>query len=156
MNINLTLIGQSIAFIFFVWFCLKFIWPPITNALEERRKKIADGLADAEAGHQKLEQAEIRFTEIVDEGKQEAASIISLAQKRGDEIIDESKQSAKEEGNRILEATKSDIEQEKEQARKELRQQVATLVIAGAEQILMKEIDQKAHNELLEKISSDL
>jgi len=156
MNINLTLIGQSISFIFFVWFCLKFIWPPIINALEERRKKIADGLADAESGHQKLEHAEIRFSEIVDEGKQEAATIISLAQKRGDEIIEESKQSAKDEGSRILEAVKGDIEQEKEQARKELRQQIATLVIAGAEQILMKEIDQKAHNELLDKITADL
>ena len=131
MNINLTLIGQSIAFAFFVWFCLKFIWPPVMNALEARRKKIADGLA-------------------------EAASIISLAQKRGDEIIDESKQSAREEGNRILEATKSDIEQEKEQARKDLRQQVASLVVAGAEQVLMKEIDQKAHDELLNKITADL
>ena len=156
MNINLTLIGQSIAFAFFVWFCLKFIWPPVMNALEARRKKIADGLADAESGQKKLEQAEVRYKELEDEGKQEAASIISLAQKRGDEIIDESKQSAREEGNRILEATKSDIEQEKEQARKDLRQQVASLVVAGAEQVLMKEIDQKAHDELLNKITADL
>ena len=156
MNINLTLIGQSISFAFFVWFCLKFIWPPVMNALEARRKKIADGLADAEAGQKKLEQAEVRYKELEDEGKQEAASIITLAQKRGDEIIDESKQSAREEGNRILEATKSDIEQEKEQARKELRQQVAALVVAGAEQVLMKEIDQKAHDELLNKITAEL
>ncbi|MEE8321836.1 MAG: F0F1 ATP synthase subunit B [Gammaproteobacteria bacterium] len=156
MNINLTLIGQSISFIFFVWFCLKFIWPPVINALEERKKTIADGLAAGEKGHHELVLAKQRFVELSKEGKQEAADIIALAHKRGDEIIDEAKESAREEGEYLLVAARSEIDQERMQAKEQLRKEVAALAIAGAEQILLREVDRKAHNEVLEKISAAL
>ncbi len=156
MNINLTLIGQSISFVFFVWFCLKFIWPPIVNALEQRRKKIADGLAAGEKGHHELELAQKKAVELIREGKEKAAEIISHAQKRHDEIVEEAKENAHTEGNRILASARSEIDQERLQVKEELRQQVALLAIAGAEQILMREVDKKAHKEALEKISAGL
>lgn len=156
MNINLTLIGQSISFIFFVWFCLKFIWPPIINALEERKKTIADGLAAGEKGHHELELAKQRFVELSREGKQEAADIIALAHKRGDEIIDEAKENARAEGEHLLVAARGEIDQERTQAKEQLRKEVAALAIAGAEQILLREVDREAHNEVLEKISASL
>lgn len=156
MNFNATFFGQLIAFAVFVWFCMKFVWPLLLGMIEEREKRIADGLAAAEEGEQKLEQAKSRLSEALEEGKNKAADIISQAQKRGDEIIEEAKQTAKSEGQRQLEAARSEIEQEKEQARQELRQQVAVLAIAGAEQILMREVDQNAHNDVLTKISSEL
>ena len=156
MNINLTLIGQSISFFFFVWFCLKFIWPPVINALEERKKTIADGLAAGEKGHHELVLAKQRFVELSKEGKQEAADIIALAHKRGDEIIDEAKENARAEGEHLLVAARSEIDQERMQAKEQLRKEVAALAIAGAEQILLREVDRKAHNEVLEKISAAL
>jgi len=156
MNFNATIIGQTIAFAVFVWFCMKFVWPLLLGMIEERERRIADGLAAGEKGEQKLIEAEQRFTAAVEEGKHKAAEIIGQAQKRGDEIIEEAKQSAKAEGQRQLEAAKSEIEQEKERARQELKQQVAALAIAGAEQILMREVDQNAHNDVLTKISAEL
>jgi F-type H+-transporting ATPase subunit b len=156
MNINLTLIGQTISFIFFAWFCLKFIWPPVVNALEERKKTIADGLAAGEKGHHELELAKERFVELTKEGKQEAADIIALAHKRGDEIVEQAKESAREESEHILAAARAEIGQERTQAREQLRKEVAALAVAGAEQILLREVDQKAHNEVLAKISSAL
>lgn len=156
MNINLTLFGQTIAFIFFAWFCLKYIWPPLINALEQRKKTIADGLAAGEKGHHELELAQKRSVELIKEGKDKAAEILNQAQKRHDEIVDEAKDDARTEGNRILAAARAEVDQERQQVKEELRRQVALLAIAGAEQILMREIDQKAHQEMLEKISSDL
>jgi F-type H+-transporting ATPase subunit b len=156
MNINLTLIGQSISFIFFVWFCLKFIWPPVINALEQRKKTIADGLAAGEKGHHELELAQKRSVELIKDGKEQAAEIINMAQKRHDEIVDEAKEDARTEGNRILTAARAEIDQERQQVREELRQQVALLAIAGAEQILMREVDRNVHKAALDKISADL
>lgn len=156
MNFNLTLIGQTFAFIVFVWFTMKFIWPLLLRVMAEREKRIADGLAAAEKGQEKYMQAEQRYRDLVEEGKQEAAEIIAQAQKRGDDIIEESQDAAKAEHKRILEAARHEVEQEKELARGELRKQVATLAMAGAEQILMREVDRKTHNELLEQISARL
>ena len=156
MNINLTLFGQTIAFIFFAWFCLKYIWPPLINALEQRKKTIADGLAAGEKGHHELELAQKRSVDLIKESKDKAAEILNQAQKRHDEIVDEAKDDARTEGNRILVAARAEVDQERQQVKEELRRQVALLAIAGAEQILMREIDQKAHQEMLEKISSDL
>lgn len=156
MNINLTLLGQSISFIFFVWFCLKFIWPPVINALERRKKTIADGLAAGEKGHHELELAKQRFVELVKEAKEKAVEIINQAQKRHDEIVDEAKVNARTEGNRILVAARAEIDQERQQVREELRQQVTLLAVAGAEQILMREVDQKVHKEVLDKVSANL
>ncbi|MCG8377917.1 MAG: F0F1 ATP synthase subunit B [Proteobacteria bacterium] len=156
MNFNATILGQTIAFAFFVWFCMKFIWPLLLGMIEEREKRIADGLAAGEKGEQKLLDAEQRLQDAIDEGKQKAAEIISKAQKRGDEIVDEAREAAKGESARIKESALSEIEQEKEKARQELKDQVATLAITGAEQILMREVDHSAHNEVLKKISQQL
>lgn len=156
MNFNATIIGQTIAFAFFVWFSMKFIWPLLLGMIEAREKRIADGLAAAEKGEEKLQQAEQKYNELVDEGKQQAATIIAQAQKRHDEIVEEAKDNARAEGDRIKQAAHGDIEQEKEMARQALKKQVADLALQGAEQILMREVDRKAHNDVLNKISASL
>lgn len=156
MNINLTLIGQSITFALFVWFCMKFIWPPIVSALEARKKQIADGLAAADRGKHELELAAKRASESLHEAKQKAAEIIAQAEKRAAQIVDESKGLAKVEGDRQLAAAQAEIEQEAFRAREQLREQVAGLVIAGAEKVLRREVDAKAHTELLEAIKNEL
>jgi len=156
MNINLTLIGQSITFAVFVWFCMRFIWPPIVNALEARRKTIADGLAAADRGKHELELAAKRASETLHEAKQKAAEIIAQAEKRSAQIIDEAKQAAKLEGDRQIAAARAEIDQEVFRAREQLREQVALLVMAGAEKVLRREIDAKAHAELLEAIKNEL
>ena len=156
MNITVTLIGQSIAFFLFVVFTMKYVWPPIIHALDKRKKTIADGLAAGEKGHQELELAQQRFAEMVQEGKKKAADIITQAQKRHDEIVEEAKVAARKESEWIREGARSEIEQEKEIARQGLRQQVAELVLQGAEQILMREVDRKVHNDVLNKISAGL
>jgi len=156
VNFNATLIGQTIAFIIFVWFTMKFVWPYLLKQMQDRETKIADGLAAAEKGQQSLVQAERRHAELVDEGKQKAAEIITQAQRRGDEIIDESKSSAKSEGERLIHAAKAEIDRERTQAKEKLKGEVAALALAGAEQILMREVDKKAHNEILAKVSLGL
>jgi F-type H+-transporting ATPase subunit b len=156
MNINLTLIGQSITFALFVWFCMKFIWPPIVNALDARKKQIADGLAAADRGKHELELAGRRASESLHEAKQKAAEIIAQAEKRSAQIIDEAKNAAKVEGERQLAAAQAEIEQEAFRAREQLRGQVASLVVAGAEKVLRREVDAKAHADLLEAIKNEL
>lgn len=156
MNFNATLIGQTFAFVVFVWFTMKFVWPLLLKQMHDRETRIADGLAAAEKGQKALEQAEIRHTELVDEGKQQAAEIISQAQRRGDEIVEESKSTAKSEGQRLVQAAEAEIERDKTQAREDLRKEVATLALAGVEQILMREVDRNAHNEIITKLSSEL
>lgn len=156
MNFNLTLIGQTIAFIIFVWFTMKFVWPMLLNKMVEREKRIADGLAAAEKGQEKFDQAEKRYEELVTEGKQKASDIITQANKRGDEVVEESKQAAREEAERIKKAAQADVEHEVSQAREKLKNEVAKLALVGAEQILMREVDQKIHNDMLEKICAKL
>jgi len=156
MNINLTLIGQSITFLVFVWFCMKFVWPPIMNALEERKKKIADGLAAAERGEHEQVLAEKRAAELLHKAKQQAQDIIAQSQKRGSEIVDEAKNTAREEGARILAAANAEIEQEVNRAREELRGQVASLAIAGARKVLKREVDAAANEDLLKDLVSQL
>ena len=156
MNMNLTLLGQAISFALFVWFCVKFVWPPILKALEERETRIADGLAAAERGKHELELADQRSTEILREGKEKAQGFVSQAQKRGDEIIEAAKLAAQEEAERIKIAATAEIEQNRNRARDELRSQVAQLALAGAEQVLMREVDEQAHREVLDKLAADL
>jgi F-type H+-transporting ATPase subunit b len=156
MNITVTLIGQSLSFFLFVIFTMKYVWPPIIDALNERTKTIADGLAAAEQGKKDFAEAQEKSTVEIDKGKDKAAAIISQAQKRGDEMIEEAREAAKKEAERVKESALSEIEQEKEKARQELRNQVASLAVAGAEKILMREVDQNAHNEVLTKISQQL
>ena len=156
MNINLTLMGQSLTFIVFVWFCMKFVWPPIMNALEERKKKIADGLAAAERGAHEQELAEKRAAEVLHEAKQQAQDILAQAQKRASEIVEEAKTNAREEGERIITAANAEIEQEANRAREELRGQVASLAVAGASKVLKREVDAAANEDLLKDLVAQL
>lgn len=156
MNMNLTLIGQAISFAIFVWFCLKYVWPPVLKALEERESRIADGLAAAERGKHELELAEQRAGDVIRDGKDKAQDFITQAQKRADEIVEAAKATAREEAERIKVAASAEIEQNRNQARDELRAQVARLAVSGAEQILMREVDEKAHREVLDKLAANL
>ncbi len=156
MNINATLLGQTIMFAMFVWFCMKFVWPPIMAALEARKKQIADGLAAGERGKHDLELASKRSAEVLREGKEKAAEIIALGDKRASEIVEEAKEQARLEGQRIITAAKAEIEQEVFRAKEQLRTQVSAIALAGASKILSREIDAKAHNDLLEKLVTEI
>ena len=156
MNINLTLIGQMIAFVCFVMFCMKYVWPPILAAMAEREKKIADGLAAADRANHDLELAKEKALERLKEAKHEAAGIIDAANKRGIQLVEEAKASAVVEADRVKTAAKAEIEQETNRAREHLRGQVAALALAGAEKVLGASIDQKAHAELVDKLAAEL
>ena len=156
MNINMTLIGQSITFAIFVWFCMKYVWPPIVGALEARKKQIADGLAAADRGRHELELAAKRASETMHEAKIKASEIIAQAEKRASQIVDEAKNAAKGEGDRMITAAKAEIEQESHRAREALRGEVAALVVAGAGKVLRREVNAQAHADLLETIKNEL
>jgi len=156
MNINLTLIGQSITFMVFVWFCMKYVWPPIMGALQERQKKIADGLAAAERGEHEQQLAEKAAAEKLSEAKVQASEIIAQAQKRASEIVDEAKNDARTEGQRLVAAAQSEIEQEVHRAKEALRQQVAGIAVAGASKVLQREIDESAHADILDKLVAEI
>lgn len=156
MNINLTLIGQSITFALFVWFCYKFVWPPLVNALNERKKQIADGLAAAERGQHAHELAEKKATERLKEAKGQASEIITQAQKRASEIVDEAKEDARTEADRIKAGADAEIEQEVNRAREHLRKEVVGLAITGAEKVLKREIDATAHASALNDLAQQL
>lgn len=156
MNFNATLIGQSITFIFFVWFCMKFVWPPIMNALETRKKQIADGLAAADRGKHELELAAKMAGDNLRDAKAQAAEVIARAEKRAAEIIEEAKAAAKDEGDRQLAAAQANIAQESNRAREALREQVAALAVAGAEKILRREVNAQTHADLLGQLKAEL
>ena len=156
MNINATLIGQMITFVIFVWFTMKYVWPPIMAALDERKKKIAEGLAAAERGKQDQELATRHAAEVLKAAKDEAAHIIAMAQKRAKEIEEEAKGRARAEGERLLVAANAEIEQEVNRAKEHLRGQVATLAVAGAGKVLKREIDAAAHDELLRELVAQI
>ncbi|PSJ18683.1 F0F1 ATP synthase subunit B [Nitrosomonas supralitoralis] len=156
MNINFTLISQAIAFSVFIWFTIRYVWPPLLRAIEERQKNIADGLAAGERGRHELELASHRSSDVLKDAKQRASEIIAQAEKRATEVIEEAKHTAKEEGDRIVAGAKADIEHEIFSAKEVLRQQVAELAVAGAAKILRREIDAAAHADLLVAIREDL
>jgi F-type H+-transporting ATPase subunit b len=156
MNINLTLLAQAVSFALLIWFTVKFVWPPLLNAVETRQKQIADGLAAGERGRHELELASKRASEELHVAKEKATAIIAQAEKRAAEIIEEAKSNAKVEGDRILAGAKAEIEQEVNRAKEGLRQQVSELAIAGAEKILRREIDAKAHSDMLTAIANEL
>jgi F-type H+-transporting ATPase subunit b len=156
VNINATLLGQAITFAILIWFTMKFVWPPLMAAMAERAKTIADGLAAAERGKHDLELAEKRAAEVLRQGKEKASEIIAASEKRATEIIEEAKAQAKTEGDRILVAAKTDIDQEVFRAREQLRTQVSAVALAGAGKILGREIDAKAHNDLLDKLVAEI
>lgn len=156
MNITATIFGQMIAFAFFVWFCMKYVWPPLTKALAARAKKIADGLEAAERAEKDLELAQERVSEQLKEAKVEASGIIEQANKRASQIVDEAKDQAREEGRRLIAGAQAEIEQEVNRAKEQLRKQVAGIAIAGAEKILEATIDEAAHAEMAEKLAASL
>ena len=156
MNINLTLFGQMVTLAIFVWFCMKFVWPVIIGAMEERQQKIADGLDAADRAMRDLEAAKSEATDQMKEAKQEAAGIVDQANKRANQIVDEAKVLAVAEGDRLKVAAEAEIEQEINRAKEELRSQVAGLAIAGAEKILEASIDDKANRALVDKLATQL
>jgi F-type H+-transporting ATPase subunit b len=156
MNINVTLVAQAVVFALFIWFTVKFVWPPLVRAIEVRQKTIADGLAAAEQGRSSLELSKRQSDEALQDARGRAAEIIAQAEKRAAQVIEEAKNAAKEESGREKAAAKAEIEQERTRAREQLRDQVASLAVAGAEKILRREVDAKAHSQLLEEIKKQL
>ena len=156
MDINATILGQSIAFTVFVFFCLKFVWPPLINAMRERSEKIAQGLQAADQEEQDLELAKEKAAETLREAKQQAAALIEQANKRANQLVEEAKDQARAEGERLKAAAQAEVEQELNRAKEALRGQVAVLSIAGAEKILGTAVDQGAHNAMLEQLASEL
>jgi len=156
MNINLTLFAQALVFAAFIWFTVKLIWPFMLRAIETRQKTIADGLAAAEQGRRSLETSTRQAEDAVSQARSRAAEILAQAEKRAAQLVDEARSAAKEEGNREKAAAKAEIEQEVTRAREQLRDHVASLAVAGAEKILRREVDAKAHADLLESIKRQL
>jgi len=156
MNINATLIGQSVAFIIFVWFCMKFVWPPVIRALDERKKKIADGLAFAEQADKKLMQAKEEAQQYIIEAQEQARNIINKANQRATLIVDEAKMKADDEARRLKQRAENEIEQEVAQAKEVLRKRVASLAVAGATHVIGENMDQAANNKLVEKLAAEL
>ncbi|MBK8992151.1 MAG: F0F1 ATP synthase subunit B [Gammaproteobacteria bacterium] len=156
MHINLTLIGESITFLIFVWFCMKFVWPFIRNAMDARTQQIAEGLSAAERAHRDLELAKDKVSSQLKDAKVEAASIIEQANRRAAQIIDEAKDRAREEGERIKVSAQAEIEQESNRAREQLRAQVGALAVAGASRILGRAVDENAHRDIVDQLAQEL
>jgi F-type H+-transporting ATPase subunit b len=156
VDINLTLVGQTIAMIVFVWFCMKFIWPPILAALEERQQQIEEGLAAADKGQESLVRAAAEADEVVAEARRQATAILDQAHARANEIVADGKSDGVKERDRQLATAKAEIEQEAHRAREELRGQVSAIAIASAEKILKREIDGKAHDDILGRLAQEL
>jgi F-type H+-transporting ATPase subunit b len=156
VSINATLIGQMITFALLVWFTMKYIWPPLFNSLEERKKKISEGLAAADKSQEDLKLAEKKAKNIIKEAKDQSSEIVNLAQKRANEIVEESKDNANKEAERRIQAAKAQIDQEIEQTKEALRKEVAALAVSAAQQILGAEVDQKKHQDIISKVSDKL
>lgn len=156
MYVNATLVAQLVVFFILGWFTMKFVWPPIVKALDERATKIAEGLAAAERGKQSLELASKHSAETVREGKEKVVELLVQAEKQSQQIIEEAKVQARIEADKVIAGAKAEIEQEAARAKEVLRERVAELAVAGAEKILRREIDAKAHADLLARIRQDL
>ncbi|WP_163836311.1 F0F1 ATP synthase subunit B [Spartinivicinus ruber] len=156
MNLNATLIGQSLAFAIFVIFCMKYVWPPVTQALRDRQKKIADGLEAADRAKRDLDLAQEKASKQLREAKEQAAEIVEQANKRANQIVEEAKDQARTEGERLKVAAQAEIEQELNRAKEALRSQVASIAVAGAEKILAQQIDKKAQSKLVDQLAAEL
>jgi F-type H+-transporting ATPase subunit b len=156
MNINLTLLMQAIGFGLFIWFTAKFIWPPLMRAVETRQKQIAEGLQAGEQGRHSLVAAERRVADMIAEARAKAGEIVATGEKFKTETIDQAKVEAAAERDRIIAAAKAEAQQEYQSAREQLRNQVADLAVAGAAKILQREVDPRAHAELLASIRREL
>lgn len=153
---NATLIAQGITFFLFIWMTMKFVWPMVKQAMNERQQKIADGLAAAEKGVRDLEKATAEARQVLEQAKIQAADLLNQANKRAGEIVEEAKKEARNEGDRLVASARGQIEQEVARARETLRKEVASLAVAGAGKVLGREIDAKAHAELLDKVANEL
>lgn len=156
MNLGATIIGQSIAFAIFAWFCMKFVWPPMMRALEERKQRIAEGLSAADRAQRDLEIAQEKVSGDLKEAKAKAAEIIDQANRRAAQIVEDAKAEARTEGERLIKNAQEEIDLEISRAREELRKAVSSLVVGGAEKVLGSEIDQQAHNKLLDELAAQL
>ena len=156
MDINATLIGQAIWFAIFIWFTMKFVWPPLQRAMSAREKQIAEGLAAAERARNDLELASKRSAEILREAKEKAQEIIGQGEKRAAQIVEEAKVTAKDEGAKLVAGARAEIDREVSSAKEALRTQVAALAISGASKILQREVDPTAHAQLLQALGSEL
>lgn len=156
MNINATLIGQTIAFIIFVWFCMKFVWPPVMKVLEDRQKQIADALAGAEKAKQEQANTQVIVEQELAKAKEEAQKIIDLANRRRNEILESIQAEAEVTKAKIIEQGYAQIESERKRVQEELRQKVATLAIAGAEKIVGRTIDEAANSDIIDKLVAEL
>jgi F-type H+-transporting ATPase subunit b len=156
MNINLTLLMQAVAFGLFVWFTAKFVWPPLLRAIEQRQKEVAEGLAAAERARNELAEAGKRSEAELADAREKAQEIIARAERRGAQIVDEARQAARTEGERLIAGAKAEMAQQATNAKEQLREQVAALAVAGAEKILRREIDAKAHSALLAQLKQEL
>ncbi len=156
MDINMTLLGQSIAMLVFVWFCMKFIWPPLLAAIEDRQQQIEEGLAAADRGQEKLVQAAAEADEVVADARRQATTILDQANARANDIVADGKADGVKERERQLTAATAEIVQEANRAREELRGQVSAVALAGAEKILNREIDAKTHEDILGKLAQEL
>jgi F-type H+-transporting ATPase subunit b len=156
MNFNLTLISQAVAFAIFIWFTAKFVWPPLMKAVEARQKTIADGLAAAEEGKKSLAQAGVRAEEEIGKARVKANQIVDQANKRSNEMVDAAKATAANEGQRIVADARQETQVESNRAREQLRKEVAALAVAGASKLLGREIDAKAHADLLDKLALEI
>jgi len=156
MSMNATLFGQAIWFFLFVFFCLKFVWPPISKALEERKQKIAEGLSAADRAERDLELAQEKAAANLKDAKVKAAEIVEQANRRANQIVEEAKENARAEGERIVAKAHAEIDQEVNQAREKLRKEVAALALSGAEKVLGSEVNQTAHKQMLEQLAAEL
>lgn len=156
MNINATIIGQILSFLLFVAFCMKFVWPAIIGAMAEREKRIAVGLENADKAGRDLELAKEEAARKLRSAKEEAAAIVDQANKRANQIVEEAKELAREEGDRLKVAAQAEIDREKNRAKEELRKQVASLVLIGAERVLEVSIDANQHAGMLDKLAAEL
>ena len=156
MNINATLIGQVIVFVILIWFTMRFIWPHIINAVEERQRKIAEGLAFAEKSEKSLADAKSASNELIKEARAQAAKIVEQANRRSNELVDEARGVATAEGQRLVAEARQNVALESTRAREQLRKEVATIAVAGAGKLLGREIDAKAHADLLEKLALEI
>ncbi|MCY4655366.1 MAG: F0F1 ATP synthase subunit B [Gammaproteobacteria bacterium] len=156
MNFTMTMVAQSVTFAVFIWFCVRFIWPPLINAMRERQKTIAEGIENAEKAEHDLAEAGLRAQEAIKNARTEADQIIAQARRQSSTMIEEAKREASEEGERIVQAAQAEIDQEVNRARERLREEVAGIAVSGAERILEEEIDRDKHADLLKKLAAEL
>ena len=156
MDLNATLLVQTITMIIFVWFCMRFIWPVLMNMIVERQTFIAEGLAAAEKGARSMEVAAVEKVKLIDDARGQAREIIDQANQRANSIVEEARSTADHEGERILATARANVEQEANRAREELRRQVAEIAVAGAEKIIAREIDPATHRDLLDKLAAEI